>query len=227
MSEIREIVLDTETSGLRIRDGHRIIEIGCVELKNKRRTGRSYQAYVNPQRGIDAEAMRVHGIASEFLQDKPLFSQIARDFLQFIGNSRLVIHNAAFDISFINYELAICGLPTITNDRVVDTLLMARKKYPGSPASLDSLCKRFAVSLETRNKHGALVDAELLASVYIIMNGATQVEIELNRDQGKSDIRKITQHKRRQFHLSDAERILHQEFLKKIKNHLWCTSGSE
>ena len=168
MSEIREIVLDTETSGLRIRDGHRIIEIGCVELKNKRRTGRSYQAYVNPQRGIDAEAMRVHGIASEFLQDKPLFSQIARDFLQFIGNSRLVIHNAAFDISFINYELAICGLPTITNDRVVDTLLMARKKYPGSPASLDSLCKRFAVSLETRNKHGALVDAELLASVYII-----------------------------------------------------------
>lgn len=226
MSEIREIILDTETSGLRIRDGHRIIEIGCVELKNKTRTGQYYQVYVNPQREIDAEAMRIHGISNEFLRDKPSFSQIAREFLAFIGNSRLVIHNAPFDTSFINHELALCGLPTITNDRVIDTLLLARKKYPGSPASLDSLCKKFAVSLETRNKHGALVDAELLASVYILMNGATQSEIKLYKGQFQHN-NKIEPRKKRQFHLSDSERILHQEFLKKIKNHLWYTNGSE
>ncbi len=227
MTEIREIVLDTETTGLRIRDGHRIIEIGCVELKNKMRTGKYYHAYVNPQKQIDPEAMRIHGLSNEFLNDKPLFAEIAKDFLDFIGNSRLVIHNAAFDTSFINQELVLSGLPVITNNRVVDTLLMARKKYPGSPASLDSLCKRFDVSLESRTKHGALVDAELLASVYILMNGATQFEITLDKEKDTNGLFSEILRAKRQFHLSNDERIVHQEFLKKIKNHLWYTNSGE
>jgi len=169
---MREIVLDTETTGLSALEGHRIIEIGAVELVNKYRTGKVYHTYVNPQRDISEGALKVHGITQEFLKDKPVFQLVVTDFLEFIGDSKLVIHNAPFDMGFINHHLNQLGVPVLTNDRVMDTLTYARRRYPGAKNSLDALCTRLNIDASARTHHGALLDAELLADVYIEMMGA-------------------------------------------------------
>ncbi len=173
----RYICLDTETTGISIKNKHKIIEIGCVEVVNGKETGRTYHAYLNPDREIDKEAQAVHGISLDSLQDKPRFQEIADDFTQFIANSTLVIHNATFDLNFLNYELELCGLEKIENP-VVDTLILARKKYVGERASLDALCKKFEVDLSSRNMHGALLDAGLLAKVFMRMDQEFDINIK-------------------------------------------------
>lgn len=184
---MRQIVLDTETTGLETSQGHRIIEIGCVELFNRRLTGRHYHQYIKPEREIDAGAQAVHGISNEMLADKPVFARIADEFLQFIGNDELIIHNAAFDIGFINYEFNLLR-PDFGNlgDRchVIDTLLMARAKHPGQKNNLDALCKRYGVDNSQRELHGALLDAEILADVYLLMTGG-QTALSLGGNQSK------------------------------------------
>ena len=186
---MRQIVLDTETTGLETSQGHRIIEIGCVELMNRRLTGRHYHQYINPEREIDAGAQAVHGISNAMLEDKPVFARIADEFLQFVGDAELIIHNAAFDIGFINYELNLLrpGFGSITDRcHVVDTLLMARAKHPGQKNNLDALCKRYGVDNSQRELHGALLDAEILADVYLLMTGG-QTALSLGGNQSKED----------------------------------------
>ncbi|KAA0693546.1 DNA polymerase III subunit epsilon [Halopseudomonas laoshanensis] len=171
---MREVVLDTETTGIDPKDGHRIIEIGCVELLDRRLTGRHFHVYINPEREVEEGAFAVHGISDEFLSDKPLFADVANDFMQFVKGARLVIHNAAFDIGFLDMELErLGGLLGKMGDHcgVVDTLMMAREKHPGQRNSLDALCKRYMVDNSQRDLHGALLDAEILADVYLTMTG--------------------------------------------------------
>jgi DNA polymerase III subunit epsilon len=180
----REIVLDTETTGFDHKNGDRIIEIGCVELVNRIATGRDFHCYVNPERDVPAEAQKVHGISSSFLIDKPLFAKIAADFLAFIGDDVLVIHNAQFDIGFLNSELGRLKKPAINYDRVVDTLQLARRKHPAGPNTLDGLCKRYQIDTAKRTKHGALVDSELLAEVYLELLGERQATLGLSRSNG-------------------------------------------
>lgn len=175
----REIVLDTETTGLAANNGDRLIEIGCVELLNRLPTGKEFHRYVNPERDVPAEAEAIHGLSTAFLADKPKFADVARDFLAFIGDDTLVIHNAAFDIGFLNAELARLRLPAIRTDRVVDTLALARRKHPGAPSTLDALCKRYGVDNTKRVKHGALMDSLLLAEVYIELLGERQSTLVL------------------------------------------------
>ena len=170
---MREIVLDTETTGLDPATGDRIVEIGCLELVNRLPTGETYHVYINPERDMPPQAEQVHGLSEAFLRDKPLFADIVAGFLQFIGDDALVIHNADFDMKFLNAELALLGQNKLPNP-VVDTLAMARKRFPGSPASLDALCRRFGVDNSNRDLHGALVDADLLAEVYIELKGGRQ-----------------------------------------------------
>ncbi len=176
----REIVLDTETTGLDPASGHRIVEIGCVEVIGGVRSGKVFHTYLNPERDMPDEAFRVHGISAEFLKDKPVFSEKVEDFLAFIAGDPLVIHNAGFDMRFINAELQRLGFAALPMERATDTVLMARKKYPGSPASLDALCKRFEIDLSGRDKHGALLDAELLAEVYLELLGGRQAALALD-----------------------------------------------
>ena len=176
---MREIVLDTETTGINPADGHRIIEIGALELVNQTPTGEQYHVYINPQRDIDAGAVEVHGLTSEFLADKPAFDEIADGFLEFVGTSQLIIHNAPFDMGFINAELDRLGRPAIPMDRATDTLTMARRKFPGAQANLNALCRRFEIDNSHRDLHGALVDADLLASVYIELLGGRQPDLSL------------------------------------------------
>ena len=171
---MRQIVLDTETTGLEPSQGHKIIEIGCVELVNRKLTGRHYHQYIKPNRDIDEEAIGVHGITNDFLHDKPVFAEIVTDFLAFIGDSQLVIHNAPFDIGFIDHELKLLNHPirsVTTNCKVLDTLQLARNKHPGQKNNLDALCKRYMVDNSQRDLHGALLDAEILADVYLLMTG--------------------------------------------------------
>jgi DNA polymerase-3 subunit epsilon len=171
---MRQIVLDTETTGLEVGKGHRLIEIGAIELAERRPTGRTFHRYVNPQRAIDQGAMAVHGISDEFLSDKPLFAEIARDLIDFIAGAELIIHNAAFDVAFLDTELALvdASLGRVTDHaQVLDTLVVAREKYPGQKNNLDALCKRLSVDNSHRNLHGALLDAQLLAEVYLAMTG--------------------------------------------------------
>jgi len=169
----RQVVLDTETTGLETSQGHRIIEIGCVELVNRRLTGRHYHQYINPEREIDAGAMEVHGITNEFVQDKPVFAAIADEFLEFIRGAELVIHNAPFDVGFIDYELKLLkrSEKVAACCSVIDSLVMARQKHPGQRNSLDALCQRYGVDNSQRDLHGALLDAEILADVYLLMTG--------------------------------------------------------
>lgn len=176
---MRELVVDTETTGLDPAAGHRLVELACVELVNHIPTGRAFQSYLNPQRDMPPEAFAVHGLSVEFLADKPLFGAVAAGFLEFIADDRLVIHNAEFDLKFINAELGASGLAALPYTRVVDTLALARRKFPGAQASLDALCKRFAIDNAHREKHGALLDAELLAQVYIELIGGRQPGLEL------------------------------------------------
>lgn len=172
---MREIVLDTETTGFEPSEGHRIVEIGAVELFNHVPTGRTYHQYIQPDRKMPQEAFDVHGISDDFLKDKPRFAEIAPAFLDFIGpDSKLVIHNAAFDMKFLNAELGWAKMPLIANDRALDTLMIARRKFPGSPASLDALCRRFGIDNSMREKHGALLDSEILAEVYLELIGGRQ-----------------------------------------------------
>lgn len=180
----RQIVLDTETTGLSTADDHRIIEIGCVELVNRRLTGETFHQYINPQREIDAGAIEVHGITNESLADKPLFADIATDFLRFIEGAELIIHNAAFDVGFLNHELTKLGHTTKIDDicSVMDTLKLARDKHPGQKNNLDALCKRYGVDNSNRELHGALLDAEILADVYLMMTGG-QVSLSLAAEQ--------------------------------------------
>ena len=177
---MREIVMDTETTGLDPSEGHRIVEIGAVELFNHMPTGRTYHQYINPQRSVPAEAFEVHGLSEDFLRDKPLFSGVAQAFLDFISGARLVIHNAAFDMRFLNAELERAGHQRLADDLAVDTLMIARRRFPGAPASLDALCRRFGVDNSAREKHGALLDSEILAEVYLELIGGRQPDFALS-----------------------------------------------
>ena len=179
---MREIVMDTETTGLDPYDGHRIVEIGGVELHNHVPTGRTYHQYINPQRDMPQEAFNVHGISEEFLRDKPFFSDIAQAFLDFVGDAKLVIHNASFDMKFLNAELKWVGKPLLPDNQALDTLAIARKRFPGSPASLDALCRRFGIDNSNRTLHGALLDSEILADVYLELIGGRQPDFALSAD---------------------------------------------
>jgi DNA polymerase III subunit epsilon len=177
--EMREIVLDTETTGLDPLTGDRVVEIGCIELFNRIPTGQTFHRYINPERDMPASAFEVHGLSTDFLKDKPPFAEVAEDFLGFVGDAALVIHNASFDAAFLNSELERVGKPLITRDRLVDTLLLARRRHPGASNRLDDLCARYSIDNTRRTKHGALLDAELLAEVYIELTGARQAALGL------------------------------------------------
>lgn len=225
---MREIVLDTETTGFKPEEGHRLVEIGCIELVNHLATGERFHVYLNPERDMPPEAFAVHGLSSEFLADKPLFNDVAADFVAFIGDAPLVIHNAAFDMHFLNWELKIAGHPVMPKDRAIDTLLMARQKFPGSPATLDALCKRFGVDNSNRTLHGALLDAQLLAEVYLELLGGRQTGLSFAggpaSKSGPAGPVRIDRPFReaRVFAVSDDEAAAHAEMLKKIKNPLWA-----
>ncbi|MFN3953868.1 MAG: DNA polymerase III subunit epsilon [Pararhodobacter sp.] len=182
---MREIVLDTETTGFEPSEGHRIVEIGAVELLNHMPTGRTYHQYINPERDVPAEAFAVHGLSTDYLRDFPVFEAIADDFLAFVTGARLVIHNAAFDMKFLNAELGRANRTLLPNDQAIDTLTMARRKFPGSPASLDALCRRFGVDNSAREKHGALLDSEILAEVYLELIGGRQPDLALSVQSGQ------------------------------------------
>ncbi len=177
---MREIVLDTETTGFDPTTGDRIVEIGAVELMGHVATGKTYHQYINPERAMPDDAFQVHGLGDDFLRDKPKFAQIGQAFLDFIGDSKLVIHNAAFDIKFLNAELKWMGLPEIPWEQAIDTLAIARKRFPGSPASLDALCRRFGIDNTSRTLHGALLDSEILAEVYLELIGGRQPDFALS-----------------------------------------------
>ena len=181
---MREIVLDTETTGLDSRGGDRLLEVGCVELLNRIPTGREFHQFINPERDVPAEAVAVHGLSAAFLKDKPLFGLVAQEFLDFIGADPLVIHNASFDIGFLNAELERISLPSITMDRVICTLQLARRRHPAGPNNLDALCKRYGIDNSKRTKHGALTDSLLLADVYVELLGARQAALGLAMDSG-------------------------------------------
>ena len=179
---MREIVLDTETTGFEPDQGDRIVEIGAVELFNHMPTGKTYHQYINPERSMPQSAFEVHGLGDEFLADKPVFKDVAQDFLDFIGNSKLVIHNASFDMKFLNAELKWVNRPAIPMDQSLDTLAIARNKFPGARASLDALCARFAIDNSSRTLHGALLDSEILAEVYLELIGGRQPDFALAAD---------------------------------------------
>jgi DNA polymerase-3 subunit epsilon len=179
---MREIVLDTETTGLDPYTGHRIVEIGCVELVNRIPSGATYHVYLNPERDMPPEAEAVHGLSAQFLADKQLFAEVADDFITFIGDASLVIHNAGFDLAFLNAEFERVKRPLITRDRAVDTLTLARRRHPGGPNKLDDLCARYGIDNSRRTKHGALLDAELLAEVYAELVGGRQARLGLVKE---------------------------------------------
>jgi DNA polymerase-3 subunit epsilon len=222
---LREIVLDTETTGLNPLTGDRLVEIGCVELENHIATGITWHRYFNPERDVPDDAARVHGLTTAFLADKPVFAVEAGAFIDFIGDAPLVIHNAAFDMGFLNAELTRLGFPRLADKRAIDTLPMARKKFPGAPASLDALCKRFSIDASARTVHGALLDAQLLAEVYLELCGGRQPGFAMAT---KTESRaSITDEAPRQFHAarlfqpSPDEEAAHEAFLEKIKDPLW------
>ena len=232
---MREIVLDTETTGISPRDGHRIIEIGALELMHHLPTGRRLHLYINPERDIDEGAIAVHGITMDFLADKPIFADVAKEFLAFIRLDPLVIHNASFDMAFINSELTRVDLPVLSMDQSIDTLAMARKKFPGAQANLDALCRRFEIDNTHRDLHGALLDADLLASVYIELLGGRQPGLLLDAEHNsrsntsqdevvedphfqidEKNIRPIRVHTP-----TDEELAAHARFLACLKDPIW------
>ena len=221
---MREIVLDTETTGFRQNDGDRIVEIGCIELVNHIATGNSYHQYINPERPMPGEAFNVHGLSDEFLYDFPIMAEVMDQFIEFIGEETpLIIHNAEFDIGFLNAELKRLEKPTIPITRSIDTVRMAKEKFPGAPASLDALCRRFSIDNTSRTLHGALLDAQLLSEVYLELIGGRQSDLELDSDK-KSDNLEVSDPKYREpriYVASDAEKTTHAEFLKKIKDPIW------
>lgn len=220
---MREIILDTETTGLDPVSGHRIIEIGCVEMLGKCRTGNTFHRYINPLREVPKEAESVHGISTEFLLDKPTFDEIAEELIDFLKDDTLVIHNAGFDIKFLNHELQRLGYYIIPMERVTCSLNMARKKFPGSPASLDALCRRYDIDLTARTKHGALLDAELLSEVYIELCGGRQVQIDFTsrRESALDSAEIVVAVPARQFSVSAEEAAAHAALIEKLKEPLW------
>lgn len=225
---MREIVFDTETTGLDPVSGDRMVEIGCVEMVNRVATGRSFHAYFNPQRDMPMEAERVHGLSATFLADKPLFGARAAELLAFIGQSPLVAHNAQFDFGFLNAELAACALEPINLDRMIDTLAIARRRHPGAKHSLDALCTRYGVDRSHRVKHGALLDAELLAQVYVELTGGRQIGLELagQVEQAAAELRPFrprtgTARAPRPHEASPEELARHREFLETLSTPLW------
>ncbi len=223
---MREIVLDTETTGLDARGGDRIVEVGCVELHRFMPTGRVFHKYVNPERDMPDDAFRVHGLSTAFLSDKPVFAEVAGELAAFLDGAKIIAHNASFDIGFLNMEFGSLGFPAITFDRVVDTVALARRKYPGAQASLDALCRRFEIDLSARDKHGALLDAELLASVYLELMGGRQPTLTLAAAGGGAEI-KVDRKLRpaRHFEPDAAELAAHMEFLKQITDPIWLRSA--
>lgn len=230
---MREIVLDTETTGLDPDEGHRVVEIGAVELLNHIPTGRVFHEYINPERDMPAEAEKIHGISEAFLADKPVFAAITEAFLDFLESDgqgetspgTLVIHNAAFDIKFLNSELARLGHGPVNNDRVIDSLHLARQRFPGAPANLDALCRRFDVDTSARTRHGALLDSELLAEVYLGLIGGRQPDLDLAIDRRRGEkasvIREKVMREPRPHAPKAAELEAHRAFLQQIKNPLW------
>lgn len=216
---MREIVLDTETTGLDPLRGDRLVEVGCVEIFNRMPTGQTYHVYINPERDMPAEAFAVHGLSAEFLSTKPLFEEVVDAFMEFIGDAPLVIHNASFDISFINAELDRIKRVAIPRERLVDTLLLARRKHPGVSNRLDDLCSRYAIDNSHRTKHGALLDAELLAEVYVDLVGARQSQLLLAAEAEEIRVSTAGDAPRRQRlvplapRISDAEREAHKAFI--------------
>ena len=237
---MREICLDTETTGLDPKDGHKIIEIACFELINKVKTGKVFHSFVNPLRDVPHEAFLIHGISTEFLKDKPTFDLIADKFLDFIGDDILVIHNASFDIKFLNFELNFLRKKTLEMSRVVDSLMLARKKFPGGQNSLDALCKRFNLDLSKREKHGAMIDTELLCDVYIELMGGAQEgfgfdNIKKNEASKNNQIIDLVVPKNnkkiiadRNFELTSEELKMHEEFINKnFKTTFWNNAPTD
>jgi DNA polymerase-3 subunit epsilon len=222
---MREIVLDTETTGFNPSEGHRIVEIGCVELRNHVPTGTVWQSYVNPERDMPDGAFQVHGLSEAFLADHPVFAEVVGGFLEFVGDARLVIHNAAFDMGFINAELGTLGFGPIPMSRTVDTVQLARAKFPGAQASLDALCRRFGIDNSARTKHGALLDAELLAEVYLELIGGRQHGLSLVSGEagGQTDSVAAEAPVRapRPHAASDAERAAHTAFISGLTDPIW------
>ena len=228
---MREIVLDTETTGMDPVRGDKLVEIGCVELMNHLPTGNTYHVYINPERDIPAEATAVHGITNERVANEPTFGEIVGGFLDFIGDARLVIHNAEFDMKFINAELKTFGFPSVDHRRVLDTLRMAREKFPGSPANLDALCRRFGIDNSSRTFHGALLDSQLLAEVYLEMLGGRQQGLAISDEPVKT-----TGHQQagntervfreaRDFPPTDEEKVAHDKMVDGLKESLWKKSN--
>lgn len=228
--DVREIVFDTETTGLDPNSGHRVVEIGCVEVLNRVPTGKTLHKYINPERDMPVEAYQVHGLSEAFLADKPVFADIADEFIDFVGDAPLVAHNAGFDMKFMNAELKSCGRPQYSMENVVDTVQIARSRFPGAAASLDALCKRFGIDNSRRTKHGALLDAELLAEVYLELMGGRQVGLDLSAEQEvvveqelgdtgfsiERPARAPRPHKP-----SEAELSAHRAFIEKLENAIW------
>lgn len=228
---MREIIFDTETTGLDPQSGDRMVEIGCVEMVNRVETGRTFHAYFNPDRSMPAAAEAVHGLSEAFLADKPRFGERADELLEFIADSPLVAHNAGFDFGFLNAELAFCGREPVSRDRMVDTVAIARVRHPGAKLSLDALCSRYGVDRSHRTKHGALLDAELLAQVYVELTGGRQIGLELAADVTETLVATVATVVRerpfrpaRPHRASETELAAHAAFMETIKSPLW-TSG--
>ena len=226
---MREIIFDTETTGLDPKSGDRLVEIGCIEMVNRVPTGATYHCYFNPDRDMPAEAERVHGISAAFLADKPRFHERAAEFLEFIGEeAKLVAHNAGFDFGFVNSELDMCGLPPLSRERMVDTVAMARMRHPGAKNSLDALCTRYGIDRSHRTQHGALLDAELLAQVYVELTGGRQIGLSLAAEAESIEITTLAVTRRerpfrpaRPHRASEAERAAHAAFLETVQSPLW------
>lgn len=225
----REVVLDTETTGFEPSQGHRLVEIGCIEIINYIPSGRIFHTYINPERDVPSEAYNVHGLSYDFLKDHPPFKDVGHLFLDFIGDAPLVIHNAKFDMKFLNAELKSHDWPEIPFARAIDTLTMARKKFPGSPASLDALCKKFGVDNKAREKHGALLDAELLAQVYLELVGGKQPGLSLHfssheKENLNLDVKENKKNRPlRTYQPTQQEKDLHKDLLAKLKDSLWLS----
>jgi DNA polymerase III subunit epsilon len=226
---VREIVFDTETTGLNPAGGDRMVEIGCVEIFNRIETGRSFHAYFNPERLMPSDAEAVHGLTNIFLSDKPRFSEKVEELLEFIGDSPLVAHNAGFDFGFLNFELGLCGRPPVCMSRMVDTLALARSKHPGAKHSLDALCMRFGIDRSHRVKHGALLDAQLLAQVYVELTGGRQIGLGLVAEAGRVTVRQssrpvtIREPRTPRPHFAAAEELeRHRAFIAQLVNPIWA-----
>ncbi len=223
---MREIVLDTETTGLNPADGHRIVEIGCVELHNLVPTGDTLHKYINPERDMPTGAFQIHGLSEGFLSDKPVFAEIVGEFLEFVGDSKLVIHNAGFDMGFMKAELKMLGFAAMPMSQAIDTVRMARDKFPGAQANLDALCRRFNIDNSARTKHGALLDAELLAEVYLELRGGRQQGFGLTADSdtvGSTAATPVARVARppRPHEASEEELAAHRKFVERLTNPVW------